>query len=179
MGRPPKSGDRTPSGQLSRAKGKGQPTPQRIREAVHALAADTTFGTALGRLYLFGRLADENASDHDARNQNEMRYRAGMLFAEHCKAADSVQGFDRYPKAQDMTRTGGASIAVYDATRADRDRKTLSRYYAAEVALGVTSPESRVVREVVEKDATPDTHEGRLLLRRGLARLVEHYRGRI
>jgi len=177
-GRPAKDGPRTPSGQLSRARSAHSEWQsmtahaQRIRDAVMSDAkARAEFEWALGKLFLWGRLAAP-AEPH-AKDANARRYAAGKLFLETVQRADVALGCPpRTPQGQDISSVRGQP----GEGDAERDRKALSRYYAAEGALGMSSAASRVVASVVIQGAAPVGHEELLALREGLQRLADHFK---
>lgn len=178
MGRPPKAGPREPSGRYSRSKtahAEWQSITahsQRLRDAVLFDArAKAEFEWSLGKLFLWGRLA--SPSEGDAKALNARRYAAGKLFLETVQRADVALGCPpRTPQGQDISSVRGGS----GEEDPERDRKALSRYYAAEASMGVRSDEARVVNEVVVMGAAPVGHEALLLLRSGLQRLADHFR---
>lgn len=184
MGRPPKSGARTPSGQLSRAKAgrvSWQSHIAHLRRMHDSVMLDATrrveFEWQLGRLYLRGKLAGE--FEDGGASRNDQRYAAGRKYLELVNEANRCMGIPpATPQGQDLTRVHGRPLTDdEDADRAARDRKTLSRYYAAEASIGpLNSLERSVVYAVVVKDSEPVTDEARLALRRGLQRLAEHFR---
>lgn len=185
-GRPRKDGERTASGRLSRAKPKSmfsewQATTahaQRIRETIMAEAPKhmAAFSTALGHLYMFGQLADAGAPD--AKVVNGQRYAAGDLFRGLCEASGQAIGIPTHQlRGQNLAAAGGGSTGfVEDDLARERRERADKKRFAAELAVGPGSRELTVVREVCVYGARPVGHENLLALRRGLQRLVLHFR---
>lgn len=169
-GRKRKPGERTPSGQLSRADSEAKHAPtaiKRLTDSAIAAASDPRLGTELGRLLLAGTLTARQAG-------------AGWQFAEASREylaaieAPSVKGatFERAAKGADAEQGTDA------AERRDKALKRVKqRYERARACLDARGAEvSRAVRLLSEgRGVSLLTHEQLLSARDGLDALALHF----
>ena len=164
-GRPRKTAQRYPGGQIRREREKATTSIHwaRERDALRASARDPRLGTPLGVLFRAERIT--------AGQMN-----AGTRFAGARASADAALGLPgRNTPAQDLNAVGGASNAIETLDTIRRKRNAIAAYDAAVESVGLGSRELAALEWVVIYERTPDDYAMVLRLIAGLDRLVRHY----
>jgi hypothetical protein len=162
---------REPNGRSSRSVDEKEYAPVRVRrllDASMAGMADAEWGTALGRLYVRGKLTAP-------------LYAAGKRWSERvAKYHMAIDAPQPNPKALVLEGRMGGTPPDPDSDegkkRVERDHQSVTDFLTAHgVLIGAGMLAEAMVRNVCERDHQPEGHEQLMALNRGLLWLANHW----